>query len=290
MKPAVTPRRTGSRPRDLLGGAGRAEGTGRKLWRKGTGTGTGRVCWWHNVFLPAVAAARRGRLRSRRRLSGPSPGANGGRRVSASSGSAGTRPGNGRGGESTSMKGQRRSHHFTHSGRCQSPHIPPSPHPHHGCDQDQCPHVPIPTPALPNSAFPFPHSHPHPYIPISPSPRPLAASSQATLGCLSRGHWQRGRSPAPRPCCLFTFTLCLGYFPSGSWQLHGPCSGCECKCLWVSQPGQGTHSWWPHRTPWPGLLADATLLCPTVSHQSSHGGRGTLPSSGFTPEQLIHPR
>lgn len=44
-----------------------------------------------------------------------------------------------------------------------------------------------------------------------------------------------------------------------------------------------------------GLLAEATLLCPTVSpcqrpaSQSSHGGRGMLPSSGFTPEQLIRP-
>lgn len=96
-----------------------------------------------------------------------------------------------------------------------------TPQPHPCCDQVQRPHISIPTPALPDSAFLFPHRHSH--IPISPSPCPRAwGHSKATLGCLSRGNWQRGRSPASRPCCLFTFTLCLGYFPSGSWQLHGP--------------------------------------------------------------------
>lgn len=203
MKPAVTPRRTGSRPRDLLGGAGRAEGTGRKLWRKGTGTGTGRVCWWHNVFLPAVAAARRGRLRSRRRLSGPPPGANGGRRVSASSGSTGTRPGNGRGGKSTSMKGQRRSHisptqagvsHLTSL----HPHIPipavtrlsvpMSPSPPLPCQiQHSHSHIPIPTfPFLhPHSPIPIPiptSPYPLPHVPLQPPRRPLWAVCPGGIG------------------------------------------------------------------------------------------------------------
>lgn len=158
--------------------------------------------------------------------------------------------------ENKSVRGQRRSHHFTRSGRCQSPLRPPSDpfpggaemaqdwpcparlgvhifpfllhpgspslHPHPCCDQAQCPHLSVPTPCPAR----FQHSYSHIPIPTCPYPLPLipklAASSRATLGCLSGGNSQRGHSPASQPCCLFTFTLCLGYFPSGSWQLHGP--------------------------------------------------------------------
>lgn len=149
------------------------------------------------------------------------PGANGGHRVSASSGSAGTRPGNRRGGESTSMKGQRRSHHFTHSGRCQSPHIPPSPHPHPGCDQDQCPHVPIPTSALPNSASPFPHPHPYIPIPIPTSPSPFL-----------HPHIPLPTSPLQpprRPLCA----VCPGGIGSLVIHLHpGPAACLHSLCAW----------------------------------------------------------
>lgn len=56
-----------ARPRGSWKGGGDGAETG------GTGTGTGRVRSWHNVFLPAVAAARRGRLQGRRCLSGARP-------------------------------------------------------------------------------------------------------------------------------------------------------------------------------------------------------------------------
>lgn len=102
-----------ARPRGSWKGGGDGAETG--------GTGTGRVRWWHNVFLPAVAAARRGRLRGRRCLSGARPR---GRTVAA--GAQHHPAGTGRDGESKSMRGQQRSQRFTHSGRYQSPLRPPA--------------------------------------------------------------------------------------------------------------------------------------------------------------------
>lgn len=114
------------------------------------------------------------------------PGANGGRRVPASSSSAGPAgTGNGRDRESKSMRGQRMFHHFTRSGRCQSFLGPPTDPFLGGKEIAQdwlCParlSVPI---------FPFCSTQvPHPHIlipavirfnvPISPSP-PLPCQIQ----------------------------------------------------------------------------------------------------------------
>lgn len=88
----------------------------------------------------------------------------------------------------------------------------------------------------------------------------------------------------------------LGIFSIWILAAAQPHSGCECKCLWLSQPGQGTRSWWPWPVPMQDTLAMGSLLMPPCSvplcppaSQSSHRGRRMLPSSGFTPQQLIQP-
>lgn len=162
------------------------------------------------------------------------------------------------------------------------------------------PHIPAVTrfnvPISPPPPLPCHIQHSHSHIPIPPSPHAQACS-------LLQGHSGlsvQGDLPAWSFTCILALLpvyihTVLGIFSIWILAAARPCSSCECKCLWVSQPAQGTHSWWPWPVPTQDILAVRSLLMPPCSvplsphchpaNQSSHGGRGMLPSSGFTPQQ-----
>lgn len=116
----------------------------------------------------------------------------------------------------------------------------------------QCPHLSIPSPALSHSAFPSPHSH-IPTSPLSPSPRPQARRLlQGHSGVCVRGEspaWSFTCAPALLPVYIHAV---FGIFSIWILAAARPRSGCECKCLWLSQPPQPVAvARSPRRTPWP---------------------------------------
>lgn len=212
------------------------------------------------------------------------------------------------------MRGQRRSHRFTRSGRCQSPLKPPN-DPFLGGNrpglalscQTQCPHfsillhpdspslhphISIPAvtsfnvPISPSSPLSCQIQHSHLHIPISLSPHPQACSFlEDHSGLAVQGElpaWSFTCIPALLPVYIHPE---LGIFSIWILAAARPCSGCECKCLWVSQPGQGTHSRWPWLVPSQDTMTMGSLLMPPCSvplcaHASAPPAKAAMGAEG----------